>query len=387
MRVAVQGCGHGDLDAIYATLNKLTIEKDGIPADLLIICGDFQAIRDDRDLPTLNCPPKYLRMGDFPSYYAGKRTAPVTTIFIGGNHEASAHLRELPYGGWVAPNIYYLGSSGVVRFGGLRLAGISGLYAPHHYDLGYYERPPYTPDTIRSVYHMRSFDIDRLALLSHSPDIFISHEWPLGIYEWGDVRGLLRCKPHFRHDITIGKGIGAAPLRDLLFKLRPKRWFAAHMHLEFTAQVPHPDGSKTDFLALDKCLPGRRHMRIIDIPVKTDDASGANGKDRKGPLRLEYDPEWLAIIKATNPHINFSTTKRKLPTHLEITPLGDVITDFQIPTKHMTPCMAVGRETTLLQTAALCDMLQMHNHWTSTLETAKSVDKVHEVNEDEIVFD
>lgn len=30
-------------------------------------------------------------------------------MFIGGNHEASNHLQELPYGGWVAPNIYYLG--------------------------------------------------------------------------------------------------------------------------------------------------------------------------------------------------------------------------------------------------------------------------------------
>lgn len=35
--------------------------------------------------------------------------APVLTIFIGGNHEASNYLQELPYGGWVAPNIYYMG--------------------------------------------------------------------------------------------------------------------------------------------------------------------------------------------------------------------------------------------------------------------------------------
>ena len=35
-------------------------------------------------------------------------------------------LQELYYGGWVAPNIYYLGSSGVVRYGGLTIAGISG---------------------------------------------------------------------------------------------------------------------------------------------------------------------------------------------------------------------------------------------------------------------
>ena len=38
------------------------------------------------------------------------------TIFVGGNHEASNYLQELPYGGWVAPNIYYLGYAGWCPF-------------------------------------------------------------------------------------------------------------------------------------------------------------------------------------------------------------------------------------------------------------------------------
>lgn len=56
-------------------------------------------------------------------YYSGEKKAPVLTIFIGGNHEASNYLQELPYGGWVAPNIYYLGRAGVVNFGGIRIGG------------------------------------------------------------------------------------------------------------------------------------------------------------------------------------------------------------------------------------------------------------------------
>ena len=42
-------------------------------------------------------------------YYSGEKVAPILTVFIGGNHEASNYLQELPYGGWVAKNIYYLG--------------------------------------------------------------------------------------------------------------------------------------------------------------------------------------------------------------------------------------------------------------------------------------
>lgn len=52
---------------------------------------------------------------------------------VGGNHEASNYLWELYYGGWVAPNIYYLGHAGVVNFGGVRIAGLSGIYNELHY--------------------------------------------------------------------------------------------------------------------------------------------------------------------------------------------------------------------------------------------------------------
>lgn len=41
------------------------------------------------------CPPKYRQFGDFQQYYNGIKKAPVLTVFIGGNHEASNVLREL----------------------------------------------------------------------------------------------------------------------------------------------------------------------------------------------------------------------------------------------------------------------------------------------------
>lgn len=213
------------------------------------------------------------------------------TIFIGGNHEASNYLQALYYGGYVAPNIYFLGYAGVVWYGGVRIAGISGIYNDKHYRLGHYERVPYSHDDIRSVYHIRELEIFRLAHCTSSIDIFLSHDWPQDIWEYGDKQNLLRMKPFLREDISAGK-LGAPPLMNLLQTLKPKYWFAAHFHVKFPAIVPHhaeqtisidddiraqtvvcpetvvSEGNQCDlpsktsctrFIALDKVLPGRYH--------------------------------------------------------------------------------------------------------------------------------
>ena len=111
LSIAIEGCCHGELDNIYRRLKDH--ERDtGRKLDLLICCGDFQSLRNAADFHSSSIPPKYRSLGTFPQYYSGEKTAPILTLFIGGNHEASQPLRELHYGGWVAPNIYYLGAAG-----------------------------------------------------------------------------------------------------------------------------------------------------------------------------------------------------------------------------------------------------------------------------------
>jgi lariat debranching enzyme len=235
--IAVQGCCHGELDAIYERLEKHQ-QLTGTCIDLLICCGDFQSLRNTADYHSLAVPPKYQSMGSFWKYYAGVKQAPFLTLFVGGNHEASQPLQELPYGGWVAPNIYYLGEASVVRYGGVRIGGISGIYKSHDYTLGQFEVPPYNPSTLRSAYHVREVTVERLLCYNDTIDIFVSHDWPRGVAHHGDTEGLLLRKPFFRQEVQTNH-LGSPPNWMLLKKLKPRWWFAAHLHVHFAAQVTH----------------------------------------------------------------------------------------------------------------------------------------------------
>ncbi len=55
MRVAVEGCSHGCLDQIYASVLELD-RKDGKRTDLLLLCGDVQTLRNASDLHCLAVP-------------------------------------------------------------------------------------------------------------------------------------------------------------------------------------------------------------------------------------------------------------------------------------------------------------------------------------------
>ncbi|KAH8278216.1 hypothetical protein KR044_002553 [Drosophila immigrans] len=323
MKIAIEGCAHGELERIYDTIAGIEKERN-IKIDLLLCCGDFQSTRNLSDLQTMAVPRKYLDMCTFYKYYSGELVAPILTIFIGGNHEASNYLQELPYGGWVAPNIYYLGYAGVVNVNGVRIAGISGIYKGHDFLRGHHEFPPYTEKTCRSVYHVRQLEVFRLKQLSGRVDIFMSHDWPRGIHEYGNKAQLMRFKPHFTEDIEKGQ-LGSRPLEELLKLIQPTYWFAAHLHCKFAALVQHtrnaskclagdssssssdseiekededkPDATPypvavTKFLALDKCLPKRRFLQVLDIA--TNDGS------KETEPTLEYDVEWLSILLTTN---------------------------------------------------------------------------------------
>ncbi|CAH0474576.1 unnamed protein product [Peronospora belbahrii] len=369
VRVAVVGCAHGLLDDIYATVNFINKTQADNPVELLVCCGDFECMRNMRDLETLACPPKYRALHAFYRYYNQEKLAPVLTVFVGGNHEASGYLQDLHYGGWVAPNIFYLGAAGAINVAGLRIAGLSGIYKHQHYTAGRFESPPFDNNTMRSVYHVRELEVFQLSHLQQvdkSPiKVFLSHDWPRGIEQYGNISQLLRRKPFFEQEIRTNT-LGSPAGEFLMYQLRPQYWFAAHLHVKFAAIVAHSDQPSngahssngktldadktksndkqnaaaklrsqvktTKFLALDKCLPRRDFMQILDLDasamefismeeqktgtdseitpeakqdvIQSKEAIKSNSpctstKRSSGP-KIMFDLEWLAILRATH---------------------------------------------------------------------------------------
>ena len=386
--IAVQGCSHGELDSIYQalesyrnqTLNESNPNKSA-QIDVLLCCGDVQTLRNTDDYHALAVPQKYKTMGDFHQYYSGSKAAPILTIMIGGNHEASNYLQELYYGGWVAPNIYYLGAAGVVNLckwstdktniSTLRIAGLSGIYKSHDFKLGRFEAPPYSQSELRSVYHTRHFEVERLRAVASSTDyaqkpidIMISHDWPRGIEQHGNVNKLIQQKPFFKQEIQ-SNSLGSPANEILLHALKPKYWFAAHLHVKFEAAVQHArvteaearnaEGEKnpnvdsdtnathfvgmetnegicptseetniqsltdqmTRFLSLDKCLPKRRHIQVLHVEPSSSRETGEGEASIDGLSNqhswLEYDEQWLAIHRRTEDWSQRTHNKLNLP--------------------------------------------------------------------------
>ncbi|RYP04601.1 hypothetical protein DL764_004338 [Monosporascus ibericus] len=411
VRIGVEGCGHGTLDAIYASVTASSKARGWNGVDLLIIGGDFQAVRNAADLSLMKVPAKYRKLGDFPAYYSGEKKAPYLTIFIGGNHEASSHLWELYYGGWVAPNIYYMGAANVLRFGPLRIAGLSGIWKGNDYRKPHHERLPFSQDDIKSFYHVREFDTRKLLLLREQVDIGISHDWPRGIENHGNSNALWGMKPFFRQESIDGQ-LGNPAATYVMDRLRPAYWFSAHMHCKFAAvkeydaplaqEAPvassrnsedveaskvtepaaNPDeieldmdesedelstkvaagamekaapsnpgfvsddiraqlpasfaksteqprlnpgqpvpptitNTTTRFLALDKCLPGRKFLQLCPVsPVDSTQMATYPSSNSRQRYHLHYDPEWLAITRVFAQYLTIGDREAQTPPDL-----------------------------------------------------------------------
>lgn len=343
VRVAVLGCCHGQLNAAYRTVARMNANKK---IDLLIILGDFQSLRSPDDFDSLSVPPKYRRLGDFHKYYSGELEAPVPTVFIGGNHESMRHLMLLPHGGYVAKNIFYLGYSNVFWFKGVRIGSLSGIWKDWDFDK---PRPSWSEmerqhwkRNVKSLYHVRQSDVIPLFMMDNAKkmDIMLSHDWPTDVVYYGDTEELLRTKPFFKKDIEQ-RDLGSPINSELLQKIQPSWWLSAHLHVKFRALISHKtdfntpsEGFKnadeieldldldsdndevmskvteevksireTSFLALDKCMPKRQWLEVIEVEADTQHPSYTTGK-------AYWDSEFIKNLQFLEEHKELPFSKK-----------------------------------------------------------------------------
>lgn len=227
MRIAVFGDLHGHWVAFREAILGLLAEG---PLDLILQVGDAQPIRTEEDLAFLSVPEHHRTLGD---YALVEDPWPVPTLFIGGNHEPFNVLAQLPDGGFLHPNLEYLGQAGVRTFGPLRIAGLSGVYSPRALDR---PRPkwPFPPQQARQASYYRRADLAKIASLPNI-DILLLHEWPTQLEAARNSDWPRQWEQ-----------VGAEPLGKLVAALKPRFVFCGHMHRAERIQV-----GPTTLVALD----------------------------------------------------------------------------------------------------------------------------------------
>ena len=287
LNVIITGCIHGCLNKMYADINDYS-SKNNKKIDLVLCTGDFESMRNKNDLQFLSCPEKYREMGDFYKYYNKELVAPYLTIFIGGNHEASNYLEQNYYGGWVAPNIYYLGRSGLINVKGIRIGGVSGIYNKYDYFRGNFEKNENEIKGDRkTIFHLREFEIAKMSHIKNKIDILMTHDWPTNLVSDEDKDYVFKKKPHFKNDIIEGT-LGSFPGEFLLKFLQPKYFICGHMHFYYKTKIDN-----TEIFAFDKCLNKRQYFGLLEIK-KSILSMNKYSND------IYIDPEWMAITHFFN---------------------------------------------------------------------------------------
>lgn len=82
---------------------------------------------------------------------------------------------------------------------------------------------------MRSAYHIRELDVYRLLQIHRPLDIFLSHDWPRGIANFGNKAQLFRAKPFLQKEVkqTILKYTVVTHLWTINALLLSSQWSAA----------------------------------------------------------------------------------------------------------------------------------------------------------------
>ena len=99
---------------------------------------------------------------------------------------------------------------------------------------------------------------------------------------------MLKKVPYIFQNGAIFTDLGSEMYKTVLDQLMPKMWFASKVRYSLDKIYRRPACQReTHFYSMNQFLPNRKRLVVIDV-----DAPNQNG--------LEYDLEWMAILRATN---------------------------------------------------------------------------------------
>ena len=215
VRLAVFGDVHGKQDAMYETaLRWQDTNKSSIDAILQV--GDFETIRREDDFRYYFAPERYHHISDIAAYCEGVKKAPFFTVFIGGNHEAWGVLKDHSDGGFICPNIYYLGRAGVIDVKGIKVGGLTGIYGKTEYGVPLPEEPCY------EWQYYREDAVEKLRN-AEKVDVLLLHSW---------IKPYQSLEIVHESDIpeSMKQSRAYTPTHGLVRKLQPRYVFMGHMH-------------------------------------------------------------------------------------------------------------------------------------------------------------
>lgn len=218
--------GVGDVHGRFARVEQwlLALESArGRPIDLVLAVGDLEA-----------------RGAEYAELASGRRRLRWPIYFVGGNNEDFPALFPMPAGGVLPGRLVYLGRAGLTELGGLRVAFLSGIHAPRHFESPLLE--PTSKETEKQAGYYRRSDLEQLAG-ARGVELMLVHEWPRGLVRRGKGR-----RPLGAHRFPW---IGSPVTRALVDRLRPRWLWCGHSHVPYAATLTYPEG-QTRIACLDQ---------------------------------------------------------------------------------------------------------------------------------------
>ena len=309
MEVFVAGCIHGDWEMVVDEVNKLRDAGNNI--ELVLINGDCETFRNLTDINSFAKKEEKFKKGKKPEdifgtfykLYTGEKKAPCLFVLIGGNKECVDLLAALPFGGFIAPNVYYTGRATIIDYKGIRISALGGNFSPKSYNQPLNIKIPVTDvQLLKNAQHIRAYNLYQLLLYKNLPQyphmhFIMSHEWPLHLPKQHQDEPPF-TDPRY-HQLIDYKGIPQP--NKLIDILKPEYWTAAHLHVPFKTSIT-TQNTTTKFVAnprpKDLKKNGFEWYTLITIPSE-------NLNSETISRELSYAPEWIAILQATNDNTKF----------------------------------------------------------------------------------